>query len=265
MAIDTVEMWEMLSAAHERDDFGFSHFALLSKLIYAVGDLAAIVDRLEPAESRDEAAAPDDWLAECEREWAEAFSAPHLITMMHNWAGKWQSRLIAAAKEAGVLRAKLGAPIDPRTVIEASEYERVCEERDAAEKALRDVVTVYAPWTERPENCPRERWYETIVQDYERDQDNWGGSRKNLEADRDALRAQVAALTEELGKDARSYEAIVSSQENGIKLLQGEVKRLRTQVAALTTERDEALEKAVFLKRDIDRVRAAIDRDWHVA
>jgi len=87
--------------------------------------LAALVELHEPAEPRAEAAAPrykvgptfgvnyaeigdaeerndegmvkaDDWLAECEAEWARAYPA--------SWQNKWADRLIAAAREAEVLR-----------------------------------------------------------------------------------------------------------------------------------------------------------------
>jgi hypothetical protein len=67
--------------------------------------LSAIVDRLEPEqaeEHNDEGMVRnDDWLAECEREWARAYPA--------SWQNKWADRLIAAAKERDALRAQVAA------------------------------------------------------------------------------------------------------------------------------------------------------------
>jgi hypothetical protein len=92
--------------------------------------LDAIVERLEPADTQRTVVEPcfkvgptfgvnyadiggaedhndegmvrnDDWLAECEREWARAYPA--------SWQNKWADRLIAAAKERVDLRAQVAA------------------------------------------------------------------------------------------------------------------------------------------------------------
>lgn len=105
------------------------------------GAIAAIVERLEPADTQRTVVEPcfkvgptfgvnyadiggaeehndegmvrnDDWLAECEREWRRLDRERYAVNRgeyVYHWGVTYADRLIAAAREAEVLRAALAA------------------------------------------------------------------------------------------------------------------------------------------------------------